>query len=223
MQGVRKPGIGLLILILTITAHVAAEQGAAQVTLAQGMRLSLQLNDHLSTKLNSEGDTFTATVIVPVIEGDKVVIPKGSVVTGSISRILRPGRFRGKAIMNVVFQSLRIPGKGQLPIVASLLSVEPEGNAGVKSEGAIQGDASKGKDVATVAKPGASGAGIGTLVGGGKGAAIGSGIGAAVGLATVFATWGKDLEVRRGSTMDIVLDRPLVIPIEGEASIVKNH
>ena len=89
--------------------------------------------------------------------------------------------------------------------------------------GTIEGDGSKGKDVATVAKPGASGAGIGALVAGGKGAAIGSGIGAAVGLATVFATRGKDLEVQRGSTMDIQLDRQLLIPTESDSSIVKNR
>jgi hypothetical protein len=209
--------------MLTLATAIAGEQPGTQIIVSQGTRLSLQLNDHLSTKLNNEGDTFTATLLFPVSQGDKLVIPKGSVVTGSISRIVRPGRFRGKAIMNVVFHSLRIPGRGQVSIVASLLAVESGENAGVKSEGAIQGEGSKGKDVATVVKPGAGGAGIGALVGGAKGAAVGSGIGAAVGLATVFATRGKDLEVQRGSTMDVVLDRPLVIPSEPEGSIVKNH
>ena len=45
------------------------------------------------------------------------------------------------------------------------------------------------------------------LVNTGKGAAIGAGVGAAIGLATVFSTRGKDLQVRRGATMDIALDR----------------
>jgi type IV secretion system protein VirB10 len=223
MQGITKSAIGTFILILTIATAGAGQQPGSQITIPQGTRISLQLNDHLSTKLNNEGDTFTATVAVPVSQGDKIVIPKGSIVAGSISRILRPGRFRGKAIMNIVFHSIRMPGKAPTAIVASLSNVEQERSAGVKAEGTIEGEGSKGKDVATVAKPGASGAGIGALVAGGKGAAIGSGIGAAVGLATVFATRGKDLEVKRGSTMDIQLDRPLVIPTEFDSSIVKNR
>src|SRR5436309_11469122 len=103
MQGITKSAIGTLILILTVSTAEAGEQSGAQIIIPEGTHISLQLNDHLSTKLNNEGDTFTATVTVPVSQGDRIVIPKGSVVSGSVSRILRPGRFRGKAIMNVVF------------------------------------------------------------------------------------------------------------------------
>jgi hypothetical protein len=145
-----------------------------------------------------------------------VVIPKGSIVTGSVSHVQRPGRFRGKAVMNLLFESVRIPGKSPLPIVASLVRVDPEGSTG--EEGTVTGKGSVGKDAGTVARPGLAGAGIGGLIGGGKGAAIGAGIGAAAGLGTVFATRGKDLEVRRGSTMEIVLDRPLPVPLEHDGA-----
>src|SRR6266487_2676861 len=140
MQGITKSAIGILIAILTIATAEGGEQ--PQIIIPQGTRISIQLNDHLSTKLNNEGDTFTATVTVPVSQGDKIVIPKGSIVVGSISRIVRPGRFRGKAIMNVVFHSLRAPGKVQMPIVASLMNVVQEGNGAVKAEGTIEGDGS---------------------------------------------------------------------------------
>lgn len=218
---------GLILAILSIAAAeslAAGTQAAGEVTVAEGTRITLQLNEHLSTKLNNEGDSFTAVVSVPVFQGDRLVIPKGSIVSGSISRVVRPGRFKGKAVMNLLFSSIRIPGRGQFLIVASLARVDPEGNAGVKSEGTIQGDGSAGSDVGRVMKPGLAGAGIGALAGGGRGSAIGAGVGAAVGLATVFATRGKDLEVRRGSTMIISLDRPLVLPIEaGESATVKNR
>ena len=202
--------LGLLILITGLlgTGHVAA-QANTDLTLSEGTRIVLQLNDYLSTKLSTEGDRFTATVIVPVYQGDRLVIPKGSTISGSVSRIVRPGRFKGKAVMNLLFQSVRIPGRGQFPLVASLASVEAEGNAGVRAEGTVEGEGSAGRDAGRVVKPGLAGAGIGALAGGGRGAAIGSGVGAVVGLATVFATRGKDLEVRRGSTMQIALDRPL--------------
>jgi hypothetical protein len=207
--------VGLMLVLLSAAPILGmAEQAGGEVTLPEGTRLSLQLNDHLSTKLNSEGDKFTANVIVPIYQGDRLVIPKGSTINGSVSRVLRPGRIKGKAVMNLLFQSIRIPGRGELPIVASLARVDSEGNAGVEGEGSVKGEGSVGSDVARVLKPGLAGAGIGGLAGGGKGAAIGSGVGAIVGLATVFSTRGKDLEMRRGSTMDIALDRALTIPTD---------
>ena len=189
---------------------------AADTVLPETTRITLQLNKHLSTKVNSEGDSFTAYVTIPISIGQRIVIPKGSVVTGSVSRIIRPGRFKGKAVMNVLFQSIEIPGRGQLPIAASLARMDQEGNGGVRSEGTVEGEGSAGSDIGRIVMPGIVGAGVGTLAGGGKGAAIGTGIGAAIGLATVFATRGKEIEVPRGSTLDIILDKPLVIPSEEE-------
>jgi hypothetical protein len=213
----------ILTLLLPIPGITAPEQAAGEIMLPEGTHISLQLNDHLSTKVSSEGDKFTANVIVPIYQGDRLVIPKGSTVSGSVSRILRPGRIKGKAVMNLLFQSIRIPGRGDLPIVASLARVDPAGNAGVEGEGSVKGESSTGGDVARVLTPGLAGAGIGGLAGGGRGAAIGGGVGAIVGLATVFSTRGKDLEMRRGSTMDISLDRALSIPADPDSHGARNR
>jgi hypothetical protein len=192
----------------------SASIAASDTVLPEKTRITLQLNNRLSTRVNSEGDAFTAYVTAPVLIGDKIVIPKGSVVTGSISRIIRPGRFKGKAVLNVLFQSIEIPGRGQVPIAASLARMDADGEAGIRSEGTVVGEGSEGNDIGRVVMPGIVGAGVGTLAGGGKGAAIGGGIGAAIGLAAVFATRGKEIEVPRGSTLDITLDKPLAIPPE---------
>lgn len=200
------------VLLLALPALAAAD------TLAEGTRISLQLNQRLSTKSNVEGDSFTALVVVPVHLGDRMVIPKGSYVYGSISRIIRPGRFRGKAGMYLLFQSISIPGRGQLPIVATPVRVDPEGVSGIRSEGKIEGEGSEGGDVAKVLTPGLVGAGVGGLTGGGRGAGIGAGVGVAIGLAAVFTSRGKDLEMKKGATLDISLDRPLAVPAEGEAA-----
>jgi len=202
-----------LCLAIILLPGIAVSQVGSEMVLGEGTRISLQLNDHLSTKLNDEGDTFTATVTAPVYLKDRLVIPKGSIISGSISRILRPGRFNGKAVMNLLFHSIRLQGSAvPLPIVASLTRLDRDGNAGVRDEGGIAAEDSKGRDVAKVAVPTLTGAGIGAIVNGGRGAAIGAGIGAAVGLASVLAGRGKDLELRRGSAMEIALDRPLAIP-----------
>jgi hypothetical protein len=212
----------LLSSLLTMALLIPSVSWAANDTvLPEKTRITLQLNNKLSTKVNSEGDGFTAYVTAPVQLGDKIIIPKGSIVAGSISRIIRPGRFKGKAVLNVLFQSIEIPGRGQLPIVASLARMDSEGNGGIRAEGTVEGEGSEGSDIGRIVMPGIVGAGVGTLAGGGKGAAIGGGIGAAIGLATVFATRGKEIEVPRGSSMDITLDKPLTIPPEEEGTAAK--
>ncbi len=211
-------------LLIVLTAFVPTIfPAASDAILPEGTRITLQLNDHLSTKTNSDGDSFKAIVTNPVYLGDRMVIPKGSEVTGSISRIIRPGRLKGKAVMYLLFQSINIPGHGQLPIVASLVSVDSEGIGGIRSEGSVESEGSTGSDVGKVLAPGLAGAGIGTLAGGGKGAGIGAGIGAAIGLAAVFTSRGKDLDVRRGSNMEISLDRALTIPAETVDAATRNR
>jgi hypothetical protein len=212
----------LLLFILSIPQTTLA--AADSVIIPEGTRIYLQLNNSVSTSSNMEGDRFKAIVTEPVTVGDRMIIPKGSVVSGSISHILRPGRsFKGKAALTLLFQSINIPGHGELPIVASIAGVDGEGNKRISTEGTIKGEGSGGRDARRVLTPAIVGAGIGTLTGGGKGAGIGTGIGAAIGLTTVFNSRGKDIIMKRGSSLDINLDKPLSVPPEGEDASARNH
>jgi hypothetical protein len=206
----------LFLLNLCLPALSYSQQSGSEITLAQGTGISLQLNDHLSTKNNSEGDPFSAIVIKPVYQGEHLIIPKGSTITGSISRIVRPGRFGGKATMNLLFYSISVPGRGVLPLTASLVKIDSAGDGSVGNEGAVEQKSSRTGDVGRVLGPTAAGGAIGGGIGGGKGAGIGAGVGAAVGLGSIFMTRGKDLEMRKGATMEISLDRPLPVPLEGD-------
>jgi hypothetical protein len=201
-----------LLLVLLIPS---ISRAAGDTVIPEGTRINLQLNDNLSTNLSREGDAFKAIVVNPVYLGEKIVIPKGSVVTGSISRIIRPGRLRGKPVMNLLFQSISIPGRGEYQIAAMLEQVNSDDSSD-HPEGTVKGKGSTGKDVIRVLVPTIAGAGIGGLAGGGKSAGIGAGIGAAIGIGTVFSTPGKDLKLSRGSVLDISLEKPLTIPAVSE-------
>jgi hypothetical protein len=199
--------LGIVALLLALQAPGLSQAG--DLILPEGTRIALQLNNQLSTKSSNEGESFTAYVIAPVMLQERIIIPKGSIVNGSISRIIRAGRFKGKAGMILLFQSISIPGRGLTPITASTIKINSEGNNTIRSEGKIEGEGSVGSDVQKTLTPGLAGAGIGAIAGGARGAGIGAGAGVAIGLATVFTTRGKDLELRRGETLEISLDRSL--------------
>jgi hypothetical protein len=185
-----------------------------EIIVPEGTRIALQLNRSLSTKNDKEGDSFDAYVIEPVYHKERIAIPKGSVISGSISRISRPGRFKGKAVMHLLFRCIEIPGRGEISILASLEHIDSDEDADIYTEGTLQGKESTGSNIGKVVIPGLTGAGIGSLAGGRKGASIGTGIGIGVGLANIFWTRGKDLEIPRGATMDISLEQPLKIPLK---------
>lgn len=220
----RSVTLSCALLLFILSVPQAALAAADTVIIPEGTRIYLQLNNNVSTSLSREGDPFKAIVTQPVYAGDRMIIPKGSVVSGSISHILRPGRLlKGKAALTLLFQSIDIPGHGELPIVASLAGVDGEGNKGISSEGTVKGEGSEGRDIGRVLTPGIVGAGIGVLAGGGKGAGIGAGVGATIGLATIFSSRGKEIVMKRGSTLDINLNKPLSIPPEGEGASAKNR
>jgi type IV secretion system protein VirB10 len=113
----------------------------------------------------------------------------------------------GRAELTISFQTLTLPSGVSIPIYTSLGSAG--GTAEKKGENTVEGDSSKGTDTAQVGAGAGQGAVIGVIAGGGKGAAIGAAGGAAAGALGVLLTRGEDLILEPGTTLEIVLDRPL--------------
>jgi len=181
-----------------------------RLTVAEGTKIVFTLNNALSSKTNREGDPFSGVVSRSVRVGDQVVIPEGSVVRGQVSHVQRPGRVKGRGELGLRFDRLEIPGGETYDLSASLTTLEDEKET-VNEEGQVKGEGSKKRDAATIGAGAGIGAVIGAIAGGGKGAAIGAGGGAAAGTGLVLLTRGKDVELKRGSTVAIQLDRPLTI------------
>src|SRR5580704_10805780 len=85
------------------------------------------------------------------------------------------------------------------------------GGETVNGEGAIVGDSDKASDAGTVIKSTGAGAGIGGISAGAKGAGIGAGVGAAAGLAAVLLSRGPEAELPRGSTVEVVTNRSILL------------
>ncbi|MCI0403028.1 MAG: hypothetical protein L0212_05840, partial [Acidobacteria bacterium] len=180
-----------------------------RLVLPVGTRLGLILANTVNTKNSAVGDPVYFETIYPVVLANRVVIPAGSFVRGQVTQVKRPGRVKGRGELHVRFDELTLPNGYTTNLSASLASAGArEGEEVDRKEGTIKGDTTKGEDIGTVATTTATGAGIGGIAGGGKGAGIGAAAGAAAGLAAVLLTRGKELELPRGTTLDVVLDRP---------------
>jgi type IV secretion system protein VirB10 len=172
-----------------------------------GTVIPISLTSRISTKTAQDGDGVYGKTVFPITIDNKIVIPEGSFVKGKITAVKQPGRVKGKAELTLTFQTLVLPSGITVPMYSSLGSVGADAKR--KGEATAQGDGGKGKDAGTIATAGSEGALIGVLAGHGKGAAVGGAAGGAVGAATVLLTRGPDLVLQPGTTIEIVLDRPL--------------
>ena len=193
--------IPALIQILCASLDVRAEDAR----LPKGTQITLQLNDALSTASNMEGDEFTAAVSSPVYLGNQVAIPTGSVIVGSISRILRPDRLKGKAVLDLMFQSIRVPGRKPADITATLTRIDSAGNGAKQT---TENFTEREKNAGGTTNQGNSKIGVRR-----QQAPIGkdASIGVSGGLPSVFNLQGDDARIPRGASLEITLDKPLVL------------
>jgi hypothetical protein len=177
------------------------------VIVPAGTVIPITLTSRVSTKNSKDGDGIYGKTSFPITVDNKIVIPEGSNVRGKITEVKRPGRVKGKGELTLNFQTIVLPSGITVPIYTSLRGAGGAGER--KGEATIGGDSSKGDDAKTVGTDAAAGGLIGVIAGGGKGAAVGGAGGAAAGTAAVLLSRGKDLVLEPGTTIEIVLDRPV--------------
>jgi hypothetical protein len=193
----------LAILALSVPLLAAASE------IPQGSHALLRLENSVSTRTAREGDYVYMRTASPIAANGQIVVPEGSYVQGVVTHSLRSGRVKGKAELSIRIDTLTLPSGKVVKLSPRLSSVDSEGTEQKvdPNENEIKQGSSHGADAARVAELGGTGAAIGGLATRTwTGAGIGAGAGGAVGLATVLLTRGKEVELRHGSTIDVVFD-----------------
>ena len=177
-----------------------------------GTRLPLILHNAVTTRNAKPGDPVYLETLFPVVIENRILIPAGSYVQGEIQEARRPGRVKGTGEIRLRLNSMILPNGYAVDFNAIPTNAGTGGNEATDSEGKMHGDTDKGDDVGTVLKSTGIGAGVGGIATqSAKGAGIGAGAGAAVGLAAVLLTRGPELELPRGTTVDVILDRTVYL------------
>jgi hypothetical protein len=183
--------------------------------LTEGTHIPLSLINSVSTKQAVEGDRVYMETAFPILQNGRVVIPVGSYVAGTVTRVKRPGRVKGKAELFVRFDSLTLPNGVTRDFRARIGGLDGQATEKLdREEGTIRGDSNKGGDARTVGEAAGAGTSIGAIAGSvagrtGLGVGIGAAAGAAAGLVGVLASRGPEAVLPRGSTLEMVLDRTL--------------
>ena len=183
--------------------------------LTVGTRIPLSLINSVSTKQAVEGDRVYMETAFPVLENGRVVVPVGSYVAGTVTKVKRPGRMKGKAELFIRFDSLTLPNGITRDFRARIGGLDGQATEKLdRAEGTIRGDSNKGGDARTVGEAAGVGTSVGAIAGSvaghtGLGVGVGAAAGAAAGLVGVLASRGPEAVLARGSTLEMVLDRTL--------------
>ena len=158
-----------------------------------GQQLDVRLQSSLSSATATPEQRFEATTAVDMMQGNRVLIPAGSVVRGVVSNVEKAGNIDRKGALTLAFDRITINGR----------EYEMRGMATqVFESGGIR------EEAATLGTAGAVGAIVGGIIGGMQGAIIGAAVGTG---GVIAATEGKDIELPAGTIVRVRLDSPLQV------------
>ncbi len=190
-----------------VTAVSAAE-------IPKNTHVLLKMVNSISTRTAQEGAQVYMQTASPIADGGQIIVPVGSYVQGTILISKRSGKVSGRAQLAIRLDVLTLPGGKTLKFSPHLSSIDDGESTQkvVNDEGLVQQGGTVGKDVERIAILAGTGAGLGALVDRNwTGAGIGGAAGSAVGLATTLLTRGREVELRQGSSLDVVFDRALAV------------
>jgi hypothetical protein len=162
---------------------VPATAWAQRTVIPAGTRLTVRLNEDLSTENRRKGSVFSTRLEKPIVVDGRVVVRAGALVYGRILDVERNKRVDRPKIDGTL-TSMMIGGR-EVPIVTDVVGAQGKRGGGLVKVGA------------------------GTLIGAIAGAPV---AGAAVGAGVAAVMKGSDLVIPAGTIGEVGLKKDVVLP-----------
>jgi hypothetical protein len=163
-------------------------------TRSRGIPVGTEVDVRIQSELTSDNaqveDRFEATTVVDLYEGNRVLIPAGSLMRGIVTSVNRASRTDRKGSLTVSFNQITVDGRNYPMRGTVTETIESSGITG---------------ELGRIGAGSAVGAIIGGIIGGAKGALIGVLVG---GGGTMVATEGKDVTLPAGTILRVRMDTP---------------
>jgi len=188
-----------------------AKPQSSSIVVPAETTIPLALKNAINSRTAFVGQAIYCETIYPVAVGNRIVIPVGSYVKGTVTQVIRPGRIKGKAQIGLRFDSITLPNGVTRSLRAGLSAAGGLGNETVqREEGRIVGEGSKGSDAGKIGATAAQATVIGGLSSRSiKGAGVGAIAGGVGGLIWVLASRGKEVVLPPGYNLEFQLAAPL--------------
>lgn len=215
-----------IILFAQTVIAVPFNANAKTKRIPAGTKFTLQILNPI-TSTSAEGTEFSAILVTDQTAEEDVILPSGSLVRGTVKKVMPAKRLSKGAVVYLDFDHVVTPNGRQLPLSLSVV-----GRSDMTADGGITttkgyGDAVKQNwDKTVEITKNATQWGIDTgddiINGYGKVltvpvGAVGGGIGGGAyfvgdSAADLFRK-GKDVQIEKGSTIDVILVEPIDVPV----------
>ena len=166
------------------------------VTVPANSVVTIRTIDSIDSKTNQAGQVFKASLDVPIVVDDRVIVPAGADAYIKLVSASSAGHITGRSELSLELARIVFQGK-TYNVVSS----------DVKQSGASRGK----RSAATIGGGAALGALIGAVAGGGKGAAIGAAVGGGAGTGVQVFTKGQQVKIPSETRLDFTLQQPIDI------------
>lgn len=179
-----------------------AQQTNSAYDIEAGTKIVARMDNEINSKVSSVNDTFTATLVEPLVVREVVALPIGTVVEGKITNIRRASIGGKNGKITVSFQTLRLPDGTKRGIEGVLVKDLEAAGSRTKF------------DALTIVGATAAGGIVGALSKSSNGALIGSLLGAGAGTSIAFLQKGKDVRLRADEKFEIKLTKAVSLPAQ---------
>ena len=169
---------------------------APELTIPASTPIRVRLGESLDTRNSRPGERFTAYLDEPIVSGNRVILPKGTLFRGHVVEARRSGRLKGRAYLGVTLDSFHL--NGTTYAINTRADVRASGSHKKRNLFAIGGGTG-------------TGAAIGGIAAGGVGALIGAGAGAAAGTTGALITGKKDVRLPVETPLTFALRNPVSV------------
>lgn len=170
-----------------------------EVTIPRDAVLGLQIERTVSSENARTEDRVTARVTRDVRVGNRIAIPAGALVTGSVLDVDRGGRVRGRSRLSIRFHTLTLNDGTEVTLRTDPVIRE--------------GQSASGESAAKVGGAAIGGAILGAILGGQRGAAVGAGIGAAGGTAAAMTNTPDAARLSAGTTITLRMQEQILVSV----------
>ncbi len=174
----------------------AANPAESKRPLPAGTVLRVRLYHTIDTNRTQPGDSFVASLSAPVTVDDKTVLPKGTVVRGSVKHASSSGRLKRRAVVALTLDRMEWNG-AEVPLNTNSVTLTSADH--------------KKRNLAWIGGGSGAGALVGALLGGGKGAVLGAAAGGGAGVAGAAVIGKRQVRIPAESVLTFRLEQPLTI------------
>jgi hypothetical protein len=171
-----------------------------QFVISSDSVIGLSLDTTVTSETARVEDPVQARITRDVKVGDKVAIPAGTIVRGTVTDVERGGKLKTRARLGLTFTTIMMPDGAEVPIQTEA----------VFRDGASPGDAATKK----IGAGAVAGTILGAIFGGAKGALIGGATGAAGGTAVAEVGDRHPATFPAGATVTVRLRAPVTVTVE---------